>query len=176
VSALLAVYSAGALVVIELANGTRITSSPFVRNSLFVGYAAMLLLLRELRRGNTDRRRRLAAVLIGANLVASAIGVSLLATGRDYSTARYGDIMLATPPPELRDVSDLGATTVVCSHKDMQVCGIYRPYLAHRGIRVRETPWTTDRHPCATGNTRPIAGHGVLVRRGRQALGLLCDG
>lgn len=176
VFALLAVYSAGALVVIELANGTRITSSPFVRNSLFVGYAAMLLLLRELRRGNTDRRRRVAAALIGANLVASAIGVSLLVSGHDYSTARYGDILLATPPSELRDVSDLGATMVVCSHKDMQVCGIYRPYLAHRGIRVRETVWTTNRHPCETGSTLPIEGHGVLVRRGRKALGLLCEG
>jgi hypothetical protein len=172
---LLAAYAVGTLVVIELANATRITSAPFVRNSLFVGYAVVLWLLYELRIGNSDRRRRVAAGLIGANLVASAIGVALLVAGHDYSTARYGDTLIATPPSSLRDLSGLGATEVMCSTKDMQVCGVYRPYLAHRGIRVRSTPWTTDQHPCATGQTRPIHLHGVLVWRGRRALGLLCD-
>jgi hypothetical protein len=142
---------------------------------MFVGYAVLLWVLRELRSDNRDRRRRRAAtVLIGANLVASAIGVSLLVGGYDYSTARYGDILVTTPPPALRNVSSLGATRVLCSHRDMQVCGIYRPYLAHRGIRVKHTSWTTNRYPCATGSTLPIAFHGVLALRDRRALGLLC--
>jgi hypothetical protein len=172
---LLAAYAAATLAVIEVANATRITSAPFVRNSLFVGYVVVLWLLRELRTGNSDRRRRLAAVVVGANLVASVIGVWLLVGGYDYSTARYGDVLLATPPAQLRDVSGLGATSVVCSKKDMQVCGIYTPYLAHRGVRVRPTVWTTDRHRCATGSTLPIALHGVLARRGGRTLGLLCN-
>jgi hypothetical protein len=176
VFALLAAYAIATLAVIEVANATRITSAPFVRNSMFVGFVVMLWLLRELRSDNASpRRRQVAATVIGANLVAGAIGVSLLVGGYDYSTARYGDVLAATPPPELRDVSGLHATTVVCSKKDMQVCGIYRPYLAHRGIRVRQTAWTTDRHPCATGHTLPIALHGVVVQRGSSVLGLLCE-
>jgi hypothetical protein len=173
---LVAAYSVGDLAVIELANATHLTSAPFSRNSLFVGYTVVLWLLRELRRSDNGRwRRRVFAVLVGANLVASGIGVSLLVGGYDYSTARYGDVLLATPPPALRDVSHLGATAVVCSIKDMQVCGVYAPYLARHGIRVISTPWTTDRHRCATGRVSPIHLHGVAVRRGTLELGLLCE-
>lgn len=172
---LAAAYAVSTLVVIEVANATRITAAPFARNSMFVGYALMLWLLRELRLGNPDRRRRIAAAVIGANLVAGAIGVSLLVGGYDYSTSRYGDILIATPPPALRNVAGLGATSLVCSKKDMQVCGIYTPYLARRGVRVRETVWTGNRYSCATGHTMPIALHGVVVRDGGRVLGLLCS-
>jgi hypothetical protein len=176
VFALVAAYSAGALVIIELANATHITSAPFYRNALFVAFAVVLWLLRQLRRGApAGRRRTLFAALVAANVVAAAIGVSLLVTGHDYSTARYGDVLLATPPPALRDVASLGATSVVCSTKDMPACGIYTPFLRHRGVRVFHTGWTTFRHPCLTGTTLPIALHGVVAYRGKHPLGLLCE-
>lgn len=173
---LVAAYSIADLAVIELSNATHLTSAPFYRNSLFVGYAVVLWLLRELRTSDDGRwRRHVFFALVGANLVASAIGVSLLVGGYDYSAARYGDVLLATPPPALRDVSHLGATRVVCSRKDMQVCGVYTPYLARRRIRVISTSWTTDRHRCVTGRVRPILLHGVVVWRGTHELGLLCE-
>jgi hypothetical protein len=172
---LVAAYSVGTLVVIELANATRLTAAPFYRNSLFVGYAVVLWLLRELGRGDAERwRRGVFVALVGANLVASTIGVSLLLRGDDYSTSRYGDVLVTTPPPALRNVSHLGATRVVCSKSDMQVCGIYVPYLRRRGVRVVRTPWTTDRHRCVSGHVPPIPRHGVVVWRGAHELGLLC--
>jgi hypothetical protein len=177
VFALVAAYSAGALAIIELANATRVTSAPFYRNALFVAFAVVLWLLRQLRKDGDawGRRRTLFAALVAANVVAAGIGVSLLVTGHDYSASRYGDVLLATPPPELRDVTALGATTVVCSTKDMPACGIYTPYLRHRGVRVIHTGWTTYRHRCVTGHELPIALHGVLVLRGKHELGLLCE-
>ena len=42
VFALLAAYAGSALAVIELSNASRFTSAPFVRNSMFVGYAVLL--------------------------------------------------------------------------------------------------------------------------------------
>jgi hypothetical protein len=172
---LVAAYSVGALAVIELANATRVTASPFYRNSLFVGYAVVLWLLRELGRRDAELwRRRMFVAIVGANLVAGTIGVSLLLRGDDYSTSRYGDVLVTTPPPALRDVSRLRATRVVCSNSDMQVCGVYVPYLRRRGVRVVSTPWTTDRHRCVSGHVPPIPRHGVVVWRGPQELGLLC--
>jgi hypothetical protein len=177
VFALVAAYSVAALAIIEVAIATRITSAPFYRNALFVAFAVVLWLLRQLRTdgGGGRLQRTLFAALVAANVVAAGIGVSLLVTGRDYSTSRYGDVLLATPPPELRDVAALGATSVVCSEKDMPACNIYTPYLADRGVRVFRTGWTTHRHRCLTGHELPIRPHGVLAYRGRHVLGLLCQ-
>ncbi len=173
---LVAVYSVGTLVIIELANATRLTSAPFYRNSLFVGFAVVLWLLRELRRTNPSDRRRLGfGLVVGANLVVSIVGVFLLLRGQDYSEARYGDVLLAAPPPTLRDVAGLGATAVECTQRDMQVCGVYAPYLARRGVKVRTATPPIDRSHCATGSVRPILLHGVIVRRGAHVLGVLCQ-
>jgi hypothetical protein len=177
VFALVAAYSVGALAVIEFANATRLTSAPFERHSLFVGFAVVLWMLRQLRRDAAGLRwrRRVFGILVAGNLVAAAIGVTLLVSGYDYSPWRYWNVLVATPPPTLRDVSALGATSVVCSRKDMSVCRIYVPYLRRRGVRVTSTPWTTDRHRCVTGRVPPFALHGVVVWRGKQELGLLCE-
>jgi hypothetical protein len=142
-----------------------------------VAFAVVLWLLRQLRTGGDAGRwrRPLFAGLAAANVVAAAIGVTLLVTAHDYSSARYGDVLLATPPPELRDVSALGATSVVCSTKDMPACGIYTPYLRNRGVRVIHVGWTTYRHRCVTGHELPIRLHGVVAYRGRHELGLLCE-
>jgi hypothetical protein len=173
---LVAAYSVGTLVVIELANATRLTSAPFYRNSLFVGFAVVLWLLRELRRTNPSRRRRLGfGLVVGANIAISIVGVSLLVRGLDYSEARYGDVLLAAPPPTLRSVAGLGATAVYCTERDMQVCGVYAPYLARRGVHVRIATPPIDRGRCATGSVPPIPLHGVIVRRGPRALGVLCQ-
>jgi hypothetical protein len=173
---LLAVYSVSTLAIIEAANATHLTAAPFYRNSLFVGFAVVLLLLRELRRSNDHEWRRLGCgVVVGANLVAAAIGVILLVRGDDYSQARYGDVLLAAPPPSLRDVSDLGATAVACTVRDMQVCGVYSPYLAHRGVHVRGATRPIDRAECASGSVPPIRLHGVVVWRGSRKLGVLCQ-
>jgi hypothetical protein len=177
VFALVAAYSAGALVIIELANATHLTSAPFYRNALFVAFGVVLWLLRQLRRGGEGERRRrtVFAALVAANVVAAGMGVSLLVTGHDYSTSRYGDVLLATPPPQLRDVAALGATSVVCSTKDMPACGIYTTYLNRRGVRVIATGWTTFNHRCLTGSELPIRLHGVVAYRGRHELGMLCE-
>jgi hypothetical protein len=176
VFALVAAYSAGALLIIEVAIAARITSAPFYRNALFVAFAVVLWLLRQLRTdGDGGRRRTLFAALVAVNVVAAAIGVSLLVTGRDYAASRYGDVLLATPPPELRDVAALGATSVVCSTKDMPACNIYTPYLLHRGVRVYHIRYTTHHHRCLTGHELPIRPHGVVAVRGSHELGLLCE-
>jgi hypothetical protein len=173
---LVAAYSVGALVVIELANATRLTSAPFYRNSLFVGFAVVLWLLRELRPTNPNRRRRLGVgLVIGANIVVSIVAVFLLVRGEDYSEARYGDVLLAAPPPTLRTVAGLGATAVECTERDLQVCGVYAPYLARRGVRVGSATPPIDRGRCATGSVPPIPLHGVIVRRRSHALGVLCQ-
>jgi hypothetical protein len=176
VFALIAAYSMGALAVIEIANATRLAAAPFYRNSIFVAFAVVLWLLRQLRPGESGWRwrRPLFAGLVAANLVAAAIGVSLLVTGRDYLPSRYGDVLSATPPPELRDVSALGATSIVCSTKAMSVCTVYAPYLHQRGVRVTRTGWARDHHHCVTGHTLPIRLKSVEVWRARTDLGLLC--
>jgi hypothetical protein len=176
VFALIAAYSVGALAVIEIANATGLIAAPFYRNSLFVAFAVVLWLLRQLRPGDSGWRwrRALFAGLVAANVVAAAIGVSLLVTGRDYLPSRYGDVLSATPPPELRDVSALGATSIVCSKKAISVCAVYTPYLRQRGVRVTRTGWARDHHHCVTGHTLPIRLKGVEVLRGKTDLGLLC--
>jgi hypothetical protein len=177
VFALVAAYSVGALAVIEIAVATGLTAAPFYRNSLFVAFAVVLWLLRQLRpgEGGWRWRRPLFAAVVAANVIAAAIGISLLLTGRDYSIDRYGDVLIATPPPELRDVSALGATSVVCAKRATSVCTLYAPYLRRRGVRVTFTGSAGDHRHCVTGHTLPRLLKSVDVRRGGADLGLLCE-
>lgn len=171
---LVGAYALGYVVVVLLLDVVHRIHAPYYRNSIFVGFALVLLLLRGMR-SSSGWWRRVAAAAVVVNLVAGAVGVSLLVTGLDYSSTMYGNILNNIPPRSFREVSRLGATKIICSLNDMPVCDVYAHYLARRGIEVTGVTWTGNRYRCVTGWRRPSYPDGVVLLRGDRDLGMLCE-
>jgi len=105
----LTVYAATHLVLLEMGGLSRILHTPYQRNSVFVAFVILLWLLR-LCRSPHQRFRRLARLVLAANLLVSAVGISMLVTGHDYSVQRYDVVLRTAPPTTLRSGPSTGAT------------------------------------------------------------------
>ena len=170
----LTVYAATHLVLLEMGGLSRILHTPYQRNSVFVAFVILLWLLR-LCRSPHQRFRRLARLVLAANLLVSAVGISMLVTGHDYSVQRYDVVLRTAPPTTLRSVPSTGATLVECATGDAPVCRAYRRYLARRGVAVRRVGARLNERPCLFGHTHLARKFQAHVFRLGQPLGELCD-